>query len=119
MKIQFLVMLASKFVRMPTETSTSNLDSSTPCWNDGIERFWLELTEAPLPRIFEGVSEGHEEFRNYYISISYFVLFASFVVKPLVIFFLRFDFSRLHTVSLHQRSLLFRTGGCLPGPQRL
>jgi hypothetical protein len=27
------------------------------------------------------VHEGHEEFGNYYISISYFVLFAIFVVK--------------------------------------
>jgi len=26
-----------------------NLDSSTPCWNDAIERALLELTEAPPP----------------------------------------------------------------------
>ena len=31
-----------------------NLDSSTPCWNDAIERALLEVPEVPLPRIFEG-----------------------------------------------------------------
>ena len=31
------------------------LDSSTPCWNDAIEETLLEVTEVPLPRIFEGV----------------------------------------------------------------
>jgi hypothetical protein len=29
-----------------------DLDSSTPCWNDAIGEL-LELTEAPLPSIFE------------------------------------------------------------------
>jgi len=29
-----------------------NLDSSTPCWNDAIERSLLEVTEVPPPRIF-------------------------------------------------------------------
>jgi hypothetical protein len=29
-----------------------NLDSSTPCWNDAIERTLLKLTEAPAARIF-------------------------------------------------------------------
>jgi hypothetical protein len=26
-----------------------NLDSSTPCWNDAIERALLEVTEVPAP----------------------------------------------------------------------
>jgi len=33
--------------------------------------------------------EGHEGFENYYISISYFALFATFVVKCLFRFWLR------------------------------
>jgi hypothetical protein len=32
------------------------LDSSTPCWNDPVERFYLELTE-PLSVFFKGVRE--------------------------------------------------------------
>jgi hypothetical protein len=38
------------------------------------------VTEAPPPRIFKGAHEGHEGSENYYISISSFVLFATFVV---------------------------------------
>src|SRR5438445_8986470 len=38
-----------------------NLDSSTPCWNDAIERSLLEVTEVPPPRIFKGDHEDHEE----------------------------------------------------------
>jgi hypothetical protein len=49
--------------------------------------FRLYRGQAP---IFEGAHEGHEGFGNYYISISYFVLFASFVVKCLFRFRLRF-----------------------------
>ena len=30
-----------------------NLDSSTPCWNDAIERTLLEVTEVPLPPYFQ------------------------------------------------------------------
>ena len=55
-----------------------NLDSSTPCWNDGIER---ALLEPPKPRtpIFEGDLEGHESFG---FVLSNFVIFAfSFVVQ--------------------------------------
>ena len=41
-----------------------NLDSSTPCWNDAIEAFYLKLTEAPPPRIFKG-HEEHEGRENH------------------------------------------------------
>jgi hypothetical protein len=42
----------------------------------------LKVTEAPPPRIFKGAHEGHEGSENYYyyISMSSFVLFATFVV---------------------------------------
>jgi hypothetical protein len=42
--------------------------------------------------------EGHEGFGNYYISISYFVLFATFVVKSLFRFWLRLRRSRTFVV---------------------
>jgi hypothetical protein len=29
-----------------------NLDSSTPCWNDAIERVLLEVTEVPSAPVF-------------------------------------------------------------------
>jgi hypothetical protein len=38
-----------------------NLDSSTPCWNDAIERFCFKPIEALPPRIFKGGREGHED----------------------------------------------------------
>ena len=38
-----------------------NLDSSTPCWNDGIERPLLEMTEVRFA-FFEGVARtGNRE----------------------------------------------------------
>jgi hypothetical protein len=45
------------------------------------EGFWLNCPRPLLPRIFEGAHEGLEAFGDYYILISYFVLFATFVVK--------------------------------------
>jgi hypothetical protein len=43
-----------------------NLDSSSPCWNDVIEKV-LELTEAPPPLFSK---EDTKDWGNYYISIS-------------------------------------------------
>jgi hypothetical protein len=37
-----------------------NLDSSTPCWNDGIERPLLEMTEVRFA-FFEGVAENRKQ----------------------------------------------------------
>jgi hypothetical protein len=38
-----------------------NLDSSTPCWNDAIEAFYLKLTEAPPPVFSKDTKSTKEE----------------------------------------------------------
>jgi hypothetical protein len=37
---------ASRPAGDPSGDVRVNLDSSTPCWNDGIEAFWPKLTET-------------------------------------------------------------------------
>jgi hypothetical protein len=62
MKIEIFVMLAWIAGIQVCKDASGNihvkLDSSTPCWNDAIERFRFKLTEAPPPRIFKGAHEG-------------------------------------------------------------
>ena len=73
MKIQIFVMPAwIAGIQVCKDASGNihvNLDSSTPCWNDAIEGSCFKLIEVPPPGIFKGAHEGHEGFRNYYISI--------------------------------------------------
>src|SRR5688500_13681189 len=59
-----------------------NLDSSTPCWNDAIERFCLNRYR-PLRPYFRRSAQRPAKVRTIIFILLDFVLFASFVLNAL------------------------------------